>query len=344
MLLRLKNNRKAALEKAINQVKPEYFFWTSVERENYRVNKPAKDNFAIEQILLQELFNIWVDNEEELSAARNNFDGEQQCLFNSTVLPINGIGENNFFLNEYLAEEANILNFETLNDYCYNDYCFQEKVRREQDPEYRQKPYRGDLASCWARLTVNDVFYYANLSSRAIHIYNALDTTGSNKISELIPHEYVQGKNHGKKEGQGFLYDMNVFADGMELQLEELQDRFWKYLSKRYEELLDQCDQQAKNCVYIIDHSTRNDPHLDFVFSDKTALKAVRFKHFMTDCQQLAGNNQELIAATVQATRAAVDFLEQQYQDITENFDPKIIKLRKKRKIVVATEAAGEFF
>ena len=130
----------------------------------------------------------------------------------------------------------------------------------------------------------------------------------------------------------------------MEGQLEELQHRFWHYLSERHETLLAEFDQQAQCCVYRRDRSTATDPQLDFVFSDKTALHAVRFKYFMADCRQLAGDDQTLKAIEDQERNALLAYLEREYQAIIANFDAKIIKLRKKRKIRIAEEAADDFF
>lgn len=83
---------------------------------------------------------------------------------------------------------------------------------------------------------------------------------------------------------------------------------------------------------------------MDFVFSDKTALSAVRFKHFMVDCRKLAGDDQELSRVEEQERHALIEYLERAYQDIIANFDPQIIKLRKKRKIRIAEDAAQDFF
>ncbi|MFQ5730166.1 MAG: hypothetical protein ACE5GN_07385, partial [Waddliaceae bacterium] len=87
------------------------------------------------------------------------------------------------------------------------------------------------------------------------------------------------------------------------------------------------------------EESTEEEPHINFVFSDKTALKSIRFRFFMRDCQNIAGNNAELARMVEEEKKAAVEYLEQQYHDIMKNFDPKIVKLRKKRKVIIADGA-----
>jgi hypothetical protein len=62
-------------------------------------------------------------------------------------------------------------------------------------------------------------------------MYSKLEEFGFDKINEMIPHEYVDGKNHGKREGKGSIFDLRVDAGGLEAQMEELKDRYcWRRL------------------------------------------------------------------------------------------------------------------
>jgi hypothetical protein len=109
-------------------------------------------------------------------------------------------------------------------------------------------------------------------------------------------------------------------------------------MNKRHEELLDLFDKTARQCVYRRDRSRPDDPHMDFVFSDKTALDAVRFRHFMSDCRLLAGDNRELETQLDHERRAALAFIEESHRDVMEHFDPTVVTLRKKRKIILAND------
>jgi hypothetical protein len=338
------SKQEPALRRALVRVKPAYVAWSDDEKERYHVAKPAEDLFRIKQHLLQDLFALHVRDQAELDDVLDQFDEAQYLRLNRALLRITGIGQDSFFLNEYLAEQTTLLDFPTLYDYAYDDYVFQEASRKELNPAYEGKPYRGDLHFCWARLFIDDAFYYASLSSVASYINGMLDTAGSEKIAELIPHDYVHGKDHGKREGDCFIFDLRPNAAGLERHLEELQQRFWHYLSECYETLLDEFDQKAPYRVYLRERSTETDPHMDFVFSDKTALQAVCFKFFMADCRKLAGNEQELKRREEQERNALIEYLAREYQDIIANFDPHILKLRKKRKIMIAKQAAQDFF
>lgn len=65
-------------------------------------------------------------------------------------------------------------------------------------------------------------------------------------------------------------------------------------------------------------------------------LDAVRFRHFYNDCEHIAGDIIELDALAKQEQKETVKFLDKNYYDILDNYDPSIIRLRKKRKIILA--------
>jgi hypothetical protein len=332
------SEKGAALKRAVMRVKPEYFSWAVKEQERYRVAMPDSDMFRIRQALLKALFSISVKTENEMNKTFDSFNDEQYLLFNRTLLPLTGIGDDHFFLNEHLGEKT-LLDFETLYDYDYDDHCFQEEARKRDLNGYEELPYRGSPYQLWARLYIDGAFYYATLSSTAGYLLSIIDDSGFDKISELIPHQYVDGPNHGKREGKGFLYDKRIDAGGLEAQLEELQDRFHRYTRKRYNELAEDFDAKAQRRVYLIDRSKDHDPQMDFIFSDKTALQAVRFRHFMKDCREIMGDAGEPETLIEQERHAIFDYLERMHQDILHNFDPKVRRFRKKRKVILADEA-----
>lgn len=331
--------REAILRRAIIRVKPEYFAWPPDVQERYRVTMPDDDDFRIRQAVLKALFDIQVNTRERLHAACDAFNDAQYLLFNSTLLPIMGIGADSFFLNTGFAANTSILDFATLYDYDLDDYQFQEKARQEDQPDYMGKPYRGSLYYTWARLEIDGVFHYASLSMAAGYLFSRIDELGSDKIDALIPHTYVKGKDHGKREGHGTIYDQRIDAGGMERQLEELRDRLYHYTSERYDALLDAFDAQAAKAVYLFEGSWGNDPHMDFIFTDKTALQSVRFRHFMQDCRAIAGDSHDLDPLIEPERQTIINYLDQAYQDILATFDPKLVKFRKKRKIVIADGA-----
>jgi hypothetical protein len=159
------------------------------------------------------------------------------------------------------------------------------------------------------------------------------------QIETLIPHKYVEGKSHGKREQGGMLWDYRVDAGGMEAQLDELRHRYYQYLRDCHARLLDRFDEDAMQRVYIRRKQQGVEPHMEFVFSDKSALDAVRCRHFLRDCRHIAGDVTELAVVIEQERKVAVEYLQAQHSDIQQNFDPSVVPLRKKRKIVLADSA-----
>jgi len=98
-------------------------------------------------------------------------------------------------------------------------------------------------------------------------------------------------------------------------------------------------DEEATLQVYIQRETRGLEPHIKFVFPHKSALDEVRFSHFFSHCQRIAGDFAEVAAVTEQEQHAASAFMQAQYSDIQQNFDPSVVPLRKKRKIVLADGA-----
>lgn len=324
------------------RVNPDYFGWSLEAQERYRVSMPEQDAFRLRQTLLKTLFGLHAQTEEDLEKITDQFSNEEHLVFNRAWLPAAGVGENSFFLNEYLDEGKTLLDFGTLYEYDYDDHNFQEQARKDEMPEYVVKPYRGALYYRWARLFIDGAFHYASLCMAAGYVYSRLDESGQEKVSTLIPHRYVNAKDHGKREGKGTIFSQRIDADGKEGQAEELQRRFWDYLSHRYDALQSEFDGQARKAVYMEDKSRPHDPHMNFIFSDKTALRAMRFRYFMRDCRPLLADRRELDAVITRERQALDAYLESTCRDILTNFDPKVAPLRKKNKIIIADGALNE--
>ena len=328
----------AVLRQAVIRVKPDYFALSETEREYYRLHLSTEDSFRIRKTVLKELFGLAANTTEELESVLNTFDERQYLSLNSTLLPLQGIGEDNFLLNEYLDTDVTLLDFNTVGDYARDDHRFQEQARKQDDPDYEMRHYRGDIHRSWARLTIDGVFYYADISSLAGYLTDVLDELGFDRIEALIPHQYVDGPDHGKREGKGLVYDKRLDADGLEGQLQALRDCYDTYMKERHEDLLDRLHTSATTCVYMRNQTRSDEPQMDFVFSNMTTLDAVRFRHFVSDCRRIVGEPAELASLIEQERCSALNFLANTHQDILDNFDPTVVKLRRKRKIILAND------
>jgi hypothetical protein len=342
-LSQTKTELEAAARRAIISAVPEYFTWTVEKQERYRADMPKEDRLRIQQVLLKLLFGIKTKTDQEVGVVVDDFDTQQYVLLNSAMLLLTGIGDDYFFLNESMADNTCLLDFETVYDYDLNDYEFQQLMRQKDNPDYSLKPYQGYLYFVWARLYINGIFHYANLCMVGGYVNGELEDFGFDQINKLIPHEYVEGKDHRKKEDQGRLFDMKVDAGGLEGQLDELQSRYHNYIQSRYETILDDYDTNAPKRVYLVENSSDIEPSMNFIFTDKTALQVVRFRHFVADCQAIKGDIGELENLITAECETAQRFLEDSYQDILANFDPQVVKFRKKTKIILADGVADQW-
>lgn len=340
--IQAKTQQAAAVRRAIMSVVPEYFSWPTEVQERYRATLSHEDYLCLRQVLLKIIFDIKTTTGEDVESALEDFSDENYLLLNSATLQLTGIGDDCFFLNESMADNTSLLDFETVYDYDYADHCFQEAMREKDDPAYIAKPYRGTLYERWARLHINGLFQYATFCLLASYVNSRLEEVGSDKIEQLIPHDYVDGKNHGKREGSGTIFDMQIDAGGLEGQLDELKDRYYAYLFARCDTMAAEFDAKSMKQVYCIDGNRGGDPHMGFVFTDKTAFQAVRFRKFTADCQAIKGDPDELAVLIETECQAMLGFLEQAHQDIMVHFDPKVVKLRKKNKVILSDVAAKD--
>ena len=85
-----------------------------------------------------------------------------------------------------------------------------------------------------------------------------------------------------------------------------------------------------------------DDPHRFFVFTNVRTLKQIRWRHFLSDCESLLAEYavvEQLLAEEIDLANA---WLVVNHQDIQENFDPTVVRLRKKNKIIMTESALDD--
>jgi hypothetical protein len=341
-----KREREVILRRAIIAANPEYFSWTEEEQEKYRGHRKWEDDFMFFRVIFKELFGFKAETQEELDEYYNELSIKDNLVLNQTILPMRGIGEDNFYLNESFGEGKSLLDFKTLYDYDYDDHCYQENARERDFEGYSKKPYRGSLYGTWASLEIDGNFTYASLSMLSSHIlFGVVEDFAFEEINKIIPYKYVRGKNHGKKQKSGgYLWEQRVDAKGKEGQLDELKGRFWEYLSARFYKFSDSTNKKYPGKVYMIEKlDVDGDPYIDFLFSDMSLLKKIHFKSFVRDIRETMGDVQEVYHAIEKEKELARKFIHDAYKNVMENYDPKIVKFKKKRKVVIAEQAIKDF-
>lgn len=317
---------------------PSYYRLSEREQLRYRFNMPEGERFVLERSIFKDLYNVNCKTEEALRNAWRDLPISELNSINEVMLPWQGIGEDCFYLNEYFPDDK-WLAFETVDDYARDDYAFQQSIRREENRAYRLRPYQGNLHSRWIRLFVDGVFHNGTLNSLAGHLCDYIDDRGHELINELIPHRYVRGPDDGKRRGNSYIWDMRRDANGLEPHLEELTVRFYRYQNRRWREMLEEFDGEAVKATYIREPEENGDPQIHFVFSDQWAMRAVRFRRFVRDCRRLAQDPARLKEMERRELETLRTFMREQHRDILDNFNPKIARLDKKRRMFMYRDA-----
>lgn len=327
----------AAVRKALMAADAGYHSWPAQQQERFRATMNEQAQNRADSVLLNDILglncspDVAADTWQDLPLSKLN-------PLNWAKLLTRGIGDDFIFLNEHLAKDSSLLDFNTLYQFDYDDHLFQERANKEQFADYQPREYYALRFSRWARLIIDGQFYYSTLYSLAGYLTSYLEDKGLDLIQALIPHQYVDGKDHGKQEQGGFLWSMDIQANGLEQQLDELKHRWYHYMQQRWDEL-SQSQSQLAPVVYFRDEDSKGEKHRDFIFNNAQALQQVRWQHFLADCKALLGKSSDITQLQAQELAKAEQWLQQTYQDIIENFDPKVVKLRKKYKVVMAPEA-----
>jgi len=189
--------------KALKAADPHYYSWSAQRQEAIRATMDRFASRRVDVVLLKEILDVHCTAENVRELWSDVPLSEINNLNWAKLLTV-GIDEAMTFLNESLAENISLLDFKTLFDYDYDDYLFQEEANTKELKRYTPRDYYALRFSRWARMIINDQLYYATLYSSAIYLTESLDDHGNDIIQTLIPHEYIDGKNHGKREKGAF--------------------------------------------------------------------------------------------------------------------------------------------
>ena len=127
---------------------------------------------------------------------------------------------------------------------------------------------------------------------------------------------------------------MEINAEGQEAQLDELRSRWYGYQQERWL-ALSESNTQRLPAVYVHDKDWDGDPHRFFVFTNEKTLKQIRWRHFLSDCESLVAEYAEVEKLLAEEIDRANAWLVENHRNIQENFDPTVVKLRKKHKIIM---------
>lgn len=331
------------LRRAVMVARPEFFAWATEVQLRYRVKLPDDDREAIIAALLREH-----GQRRPAALAKLESHGRVplalQNRINEWLQPLKGIGEDAFALNEHFVDNSSLLDFETLLDYDRDDHAFQQDAKLRDFEGYQHEPYTGSLYGSWARVLVDGQLCYLTLTMASGQLLDAMEEAASAEIEARIPHHFMPGPEDGKRDARGSIrWDKRVQAGGQEALLDELQHRVWAEQSRRRSGLARLFCEQGEGVCYMDDQPGKyedpNERNLQVVFSDPDALAAVRFTSFLRDCRRIERPLVELRALEVREAERMRDFVASQHDELLKNFDPKVVPLRKKLKVMLHPEA-----
>tara|TARA_R110001599_G_scaffold219808_1_gene418131 strand:- start:124 stop:1173 length:1050 start_codon:yes stop_codon:yes gene_type:complete len=330
---------QAIVKRLLMRIDPLFFTYDKSKQDKERQSYYHQYDDMITEFLFKHVFKIefekGVDNEDKLSK-------EQLDVFNAYLTSLIGIGENSFIYNEYQPKDFNLSKYPTLYDYDLEEFNYQQNARKEHfEGNYNEMPYRLYLNSNWSRLLdQKGCFYYSTQSSLSHYLVHKLYEHAAERVDQLIPHDFVEGPNHDKETEGGIIWDFKTDAHGLEAQLEELEARYEKYLNQLSQEMNETFHDDSECAVYF-ERSTIDDvePRWDIIIKNAQTAKNISFQTYLKDCEKYLKPNEELEDLYQQKLEKLYAFIDENYQDVMENFDSKVKRFKRKIDVIIAPEA-----
>tara|TARA_R110001599_G_scaffold67867_4_gene191415 strand:+ start:44371 stop:45426 length:1056 start_codon:yes stop_codon:yes gene_type:complete len=327
------------IKRLLMRIDPLFFSYDKSKQDLERQSYYHLYGDMITESLFKQLFQIEYEKGEE---NEDKLTKEQLDLFNAYITSLTGIGENSFVYNEFKTKDFDLCIYPTLYDYDFEEFHYQQNARNEHsDGEIIERPYRLYLNSNWTRLLDEQgCFYYSTQSSLSNYLYQKLSDHASDRIDQLIPHNFVEGPNNGKETKGGFLWDFKIDAKGLEKQLEELEARYRKYLNELELQMIDTFHEELECAVYF-DKSTQDDeePRWDIIIKNAQTAKNISFQRYLKDCEKYLKPNEMLEDLYQQELEKLDAYINENYHDVMENFNPKVKRFKRKMDVIIAPKA-----
>lgn len=334
------------LKRAIIKCIPEYFSMNEEEQLRYRSTLTSGNYFKVKQHVVKQLFGINIVNDgmyeepedmpendlgdeikdasefinshlsSNLNFGEDDLSNEQNLIVNTHMQPLYGIGEDSFYLDEFLVES--LLDYDSLYDWYYSSYQWNVENEKERNKDYKDTPFYGDFSLEWARMLIDGEFYYANLSMASMYIHYELEELGNDCIQKLIPHEIEDSFSEPDENGY-IRMSLTNNAYGQEKQLKQLNNKFRTKLDETESRLQKEFDTMSLQEVLILDENEEGSTGKHFIFSDKEILKRIHFKTFIKDCRKYEQKDASSFYVKLEREKQnLLDYLKEQYEDIIQ--------------------------
>lgn len=313
---------RAFVEATLHRHLPDYATWSPLTQERWRATQSPAQEAIKEAVLIACLSDNTGAPPDALRAALaargHDLDAvigaEGQHLANTIRLVLTGIGDDYFYLNESMGEGEQLLDFRTIGAWDRHSHHYQNEAEQRHNPAYVPRPYYGRAYAEWGRAVVGDRFSYITLSTLAGHVLSHLENAAHAFIDTEVPHTWEPNPDHGTRSHGGILWSKEVNANGREALYHALTKASHLYQQERYVELAKAYALQPRGHTWLLpktdDFSHPWEPYYDALFSDPTAMDAVRWTAFTADMAAYAGDPAEveaLLAAEEARQRAALE-------------------------------------
>lgn len=292
-----------------------FFSYSSAEQNQRRQHFYDNEYDSIDAYLYNALFDLEYDPE----ADDDLLSSHQNHLLNAHTTALVGFGENAFRLCELQGTEFDLSAFNSLYEMDIAEFEYQQQARIDHSPEgYQKCEYRLYLNNNWVRMLDSDkTFYYSTQSSLSQYLTDEIDNTIDEIIETLIPHELVEGSEHGKETKNGTLWDFQYQANGLETQLEALKSCASQYRQGVGRQLDDEFHASSDNAVYFNKYADEiNGPCWDVIVKNAETAKKISFSTFLNDCQKYVQPIENLDTLKTREREKAERFVRQAYNDI----------------------------
>jgi len=332
---------KTLINRLLMLVDSMFFSYSEQDKNKRRQHYYEENREKVEVFLYRELFDLEFNAQTEDESLASS----QLHLLNAYTTALTGVGDNAFRLCELQGTEFDLTQFASLYDYDFQEYEYQQEATKRDFPKaYVARDYQLYLNHNWVRMLdgVGD-FYYSTLSSLSYYLSDILEEIADEIIETLIPYELVESDQHGKNVDGGMLWDFKTEANGLEAELDELKSRKRKYLGETYYRLNKEFDAETSNEVYFDKQGDEdNGPSWNVIVNNANTAKKISFIHFLSDCQTYLQSNEKLDHLKEHEGIKLKQFLFDAHRDILDNFDPKVVKLEKKMKVVMSPGALDD--
>lgn len=313
-----------ALRRALMAVEPAFFGWDASRQDRYRREMPDAHHEKLVRRLESEVGSSHVSGRHRFGLAN---------AVNALKLPLFGIGGDCFWLNEH---GNGWYDMDTVADLSHDHY------RADPERDENMLPFMGQLFPAWCRYLRRGRLVYATLTAFHHYVADEIARLHDDLVDQLIPNRFVEGKDHGKKTEGGYLWDMRRDANGLEAPLDELVCRSWKIQRELYLRALGDCHARNSGQVFRVVRSDGIDPMTSWVFDGIEAMRRVRLTHFLVDVHARRGSMRILAERVAPYCDEAGRRLRREHEDIMGSWDPGLVRLKPRRRVVLSDQAASE--